>query len=254
MLLFGQRQNVKGILVANDDVEGIHILNKTAAKYAISKEDGSFLIPAQLKDTLFISGLKYEVMDVLITQSMIDSGLISIQLVERINELDQVIIGKILTGSLISDVQNSDAKTDINFYDLGIPGSTKLPMTQNERKLFDADAGPVASIMGGPYGGGFGLNFHKLLNTISGRTKKLKAIVALDTRDKCMKRLRRNYESIIFEKDSLSHNLRHEFFMFAQENEAFLSLCKRENDIEAIDYLKLKLKAYYTTINETNKD
>jgi hypothetical protein len=75
-------------------------------------------------------------------------GTFSVQLIEKVNQLDQVIIGKLLTGSLESDVQNSDSKTDINFYDLGIPGSTKLPMTQNERKLHDADAGPV----GGDYG------------------------------------------------------------------------------------------------------
>jgi hypothetical protein len=127
-------------------------------------------------------------------------------------------------------------------------------MTQNERKLFDADSGPLAAIMGGPYGGGMGLNFHKLLNTISGRTKKLKAIVDLDEKDKCMKRLRRNYESIIFEKDTLSANLRPEFFMFAQEDRDFLAICKRANDIEAIDFLKLKLQDYYKAIQKPVTD
>ena len=76
----------------------------------------------------------------------------------------------------------------------------ELPLTQNERKLHDADAGPWGHI-----GLGFGVNFHKLLNKISGRTKKLKAIVDLDDRDKCINRLRRDYESIIFENDSLAN-------------------------------------------------
>ncbi|WP_133085465.1 hypothetical protein [Winogradskyella aurantia] len=243
---FAQRKDLKGQLLANDDIEGIHILNKTASKYTISEEDGSFIISAQPRDTLFISGLKYEVVDVVITEEMMLKGTLSVQLTEKINQLDQVIIGKLLTGSLESDLQNSDNKTDINFYDLGIPGSTKLPMTQNERKLHDADAGPVAAIMGGPFGGGVGLNFHKILNSISGRTKKLKTIVELDTKDKCINRLRREYEGIIFENNTLTHNLRNEYFLFAQEDQDFLAICSRKNDIEAIDFLKSKLKDYYT--------
>ncbi len=234
-----QRKELKGQLVADGDVEGIHILNKTALKYAISNEDGSFLIIAKTSDTLFISGLKYKSKEVIITPSMENLGNFSVELVEEINELDEVIVGKILTGSLESDLENSDAKTEVNFYDLGIPGNTNLPLTQNERRLHDADAGPMGYI-----GLGFGVNFHKLLNTISGRTKKLREIVELDDRDKCINRLRRDYESIIFEKDTLAEDLRNEYFLFCQEDESFLELCREKNEIKLLEYLKQKLAAY----------
>ncbi|MBV7269819.1 carboxypeptidase-like regulatory domain-containing protein [Winogradskyella luteola] len=240
-----QRKGLKGQLVADGDIEGIHILNKTALKYAISNEDGSFLIIAKTSDTLFISGLKYQSKEVIITQSMVNSGNFSVQLIEKINELDEVIVGKILTGSLESDLENSDAKTEVNFYDLGIPGNTNLPLTQNERKLFDADGGPsIISVSGGPFGGGLGVNFHKLLNKISGRTKKLQKIVELDDRDKCINRLRRDYEPIIFEKDTLAEDLRNEYFLFCQEDESFLALCKEKNEIKLLEYLKQKLTVY----------
>ncbi|WP_299111308.1 hypothetical protein [uncultured Winogradskyella sp.] len=240
-----QRKELKGQLIADGDVEGIHILNKTALKYAISNEDGSFLIIAKASDTLFISGLKYQSKEVIVTQPMEILGNFSVLLIEKINELDEVIVGKILTGSLESDLENSDAKTEINFYDLGIPGNTNLPLTQNERKLFDADGGPdILSISGGPFGGGVGVNFHKLLNKISGRTKKLQEIVELDDRDKCINRLRIDYEFTIFEKDTLALNLRNEYFLFCQEDDSFLELCKEKNDIKLLEYLKQKLKAY----------
>ncbi|WP_411893559.1 hypothetical protein [Winogradskyella sp. A2] len=245
----GQRKDLSGQLTANGDVEGIHILNKTAPKYTISDEDGSFIIPAKLSDTLFISGLKYESKEVIITSIMINSGVLRISLVEKINELDEVIVGKILTGSLESDLQNSDAKTEVNFYDLGIPGYIGKPITINERKLHDADAGPWGQI-----GLGFGVNFHKLLNRISGRTKKLRKIVDLDARDKCIERLRREYESIIFENETLAENLKTEYFLYCQEDEEFLQLCNRNNDIEAIDFLKLKLKAYKDNRKSTSND
>jgi hypothetical protein len=239
-----QRVELKGQLIANDEVEGIHILNKTAAKYDISNEKGQFIIPAKVNDTIYISGLKYIIKEVIVNTENVNTGIINVNLEEKINELDQVVVGKIFTGSLQSDIENSDAKPEINFYDLGLPGSTKLPMTQNERKLFDAGSGPTAMIMGGPFGGGLGVNFHKLLNAISGRTKKLKNIVELDNRDKCITRLRREYETIIFENDSLADNLKTEFFLFAQETDGFLQMCNRKNDIEAIIFLKDKLKAY----------
>ena len=135
LVVNAQRKDLDGQLIANDEVEGLHILNRTASKYTISNEDGSFIIPAKALDTLFISGLKYEVQEFVITQSIIDLGSFSVLLIEKINELDEVIVGKILTGSLQSDLENSDAKPEIDFYDLGIPGNTNLPLTQNEQKL-----------------------------------------------------------------------------------------------------------------------
>lgn len=249
-----QLKDLKGQLIATDEVEGIHILNKTAAKYTISNDDGSFVIPAKVSDTLFISGLKYEGKAFVITQSIVDLGSFNVRLIEKINELDEVIVGKILTGSLESDLENSDAKTEVNFYDLGIPGNTKLPLTQNERKLHDADAGPTGQIMGGPYGGGVGLNVHKLLNQISGRTKKLKAIVALDDKEKCMSRLRVEYEAAIFKTDTLAEKYRNEYFYFCQEDQGFLALCEENNDLKSIEFLKLKLKAYQKNRESLTKD
>lgn len=244
-----QRKELKGKLVAPDEVEGIHILNKTAVKYAISKADGSFIIKAKAADTLFISGLKYESKEIVINKLEENSGQFTVQLTEKINALDKVVVGEILTGSLESDLENSKAKTEVNFYDLGIPGNVKLPKTQNEQKLHDADAGPWGYV-----GLGFGVNFHKLLNKISGRTKKLKAIVELDDRDRCINRLRRDYEGIIFENDTLAATLRNEYFLFCQEDEVFLSLCEEKNEIKLLEYLQQKLKAYRKNLESVDKD
>lgn len=248
-LLQAQSSEIKGKLIASDDVEGIHILNKTASKFTISNDKGEFTIVAKATDTLFISSLVYENKEIIITEEQESSNSIEIKLEEKVSELDKVVVGKILTGSLQSDLENSDAKTEINFYDLGIPGNTKLPLTQNEKKLHDADGGSWGHI-----GLGFGVNFHKLLNKISGRTKKLKDIVELDDRDKCINRLRIDYESILFENDTLAKNLRNEYFLFSQEDENFLSLCKEDNDIKLLEFLQQKLKAYRENLNSSNND
>lgn len=249
MLSQAQRKELKGQLIAEDEVEGIHILNKTATKFTISNADGSFFILAKASDTLFISSLKYQNKEVIITSLNEKEGSFSVELTEEVNALDKVIVGNMLTGSLESDSENSNAKAEVNFYDLGLPGNKKLPLTQNEQKLHDADGGSW-----GHLGLGFGVNFHKLLNRISGRTKKLKAIVELDDRDKCINRLRANYESILFEKDTLTENLRHEYFLFSQEDENFLNLCKENNEIKMLEYLQQKLKAYQENRETEDKD
>lgn len=248
-ILNAQRQELNGQLIANDEVEGLHILNKTAAKYTISNEDGSFVIPAKALDTLFISGVKYQNKEVIITSSIMELRQLNIQLIESVNELNEVVVGKILTGSLESDVENSDAKPDINFYDLGIPGYKGKPLTQNERKLHDADAGPMGYI-----GLGAGVNLHKLLNTISGRTKKLKAIVALDDRDRCIQRLKDNYESFLFKNDTLAQNLRTEYFLFCQEDDEFLTLCNNNDDLKLLEFMQAKLKSYNKNRESVTKD
>lgn len=244
-----QTKELNGQLVANDEVDGLHIQNKTAAKYTISNEDGSFVIPAKVADTLIISGIKYQIKEVVITASIIELGQFSVQLIENVSELNEVVVGKVLTGSLESDISNSDAQTEINFYDLGIPGYKGKPLTQNERKLHDADAGPMGYI-----GLGGGVNVHKLLNRISGRTKKLENIVELDNRDKCSKRLRDDYESILFEKDTLTVNLRTEYFLFCQEDEEFLNLCNAKNEIKILEFLQSKLIAYQENRKPVTED
>ncbi len=246
---FGQRKTIQGQLISSGDVEGLHILNKTALKYDISSANGTFLIPAKVSDTLVVSGIKYKVETLIITNTMMQNGSLEIQLTENVNQLDEVILGKLLTGSLQSDLENSDAKTEVNFYDLGIPGYVGKPLTQNERKLHDADAGPMGSI-----GLGASVNFHKLLNKISGRTKKLKTIVALDDKTECINRLRNNYESIIFENNTLAEHLKNEYFFFCDEDPDFKAICDAKNDIKAIEFLQEKLIIYKQKLSINSKD
>ncbi|NRD20893.1 hypothetical protein HNV08_12625 [Winogradskyella eckloniae] len=245
--LQAQSKELQGQLIANDDVDGLHIQNKSQAKYTISKSDGSFIIEAKATDTLVISGVRYKKQEYIITAAIVEQGMCNIYLTENVSELKEVVVGKILTGSLESDVENSDAKTEINFYDLGIPGYKGKPLTQNERKLHDADGG-------GPIYTGLGVNVHKLLNRVSGRTKKLKNIVELDNRDACSKRLQRDYESILFEKDTLTENLRIEYFLYCQEDEEFLNLCNANNELKLLEFLQIKLVAYRENRKSVTQD
>ena len=247
-VLNAQRTNLSGQISADDDVEGLHILNKTAAKYTISNDDGSFIIPARALDTLVVSGVKYQLQEIILTNTVVKSGEINIQLIEKVNELNEVVVGKVLTGNLESDVQNLDIKPEINFYDLGIPGSTDLPLTQNEQRLYDADHGQFVYY----YGLALSINVHKILNRINGDTQAYKARVLMESNEVCIKRLKTEYSKTIFEALVIPEKHRNEFFQFCLEDEEFNSICEDGKHINDVSFLLEKLTVFKTRLNEND--
>lgn len=243
-----QRKNITGQLIANDEVEGLHILNKTALKYTISNADGSFVIPAKALDTLVISGVKYQPKDLIITTSIIELGQFNVQLTENISELKEVVVGKVLTGNLESDLENSTIKPEINFYDLGIPGSIKLPPTQSEQRLNDADHGKFVYY----YGIGLAVNVHKILNRINGDTKLYKERVKREAKENCITRLKSEYANTIFEAIEIPENHKEEFFQFCLEDDQFSAICDDEDPINDVSFLLDKLKIFKMRLNEDN--
>ena len=234
-----QLTTLKGTVIAKDDVEGIHILNKSSVKYTVTDTDGSFSILAKANDTIVISGLKYELKEIRVIPKYFEDNNLDIYLTEKVNTLDEVIVGKVLTGDINSDIGNVEIKEEVNFYDLGIPGYTGKPKTIEERKLFDADNGKMFAV-----GLGGAVNFNKLLNKISGRTKKLKAIVDLSEKDKCMKRMRDFYSKIILDKENFSDPQKAEYFYFCMDDSNFKTICERNDPSEVIPFLNEKLSVY----------
>ncbi|MBT8244070.1 MAG: hypothetical protein HKP48_10875 [Winogradskyella sp.] len=240
-----QLENLKGVVIASGDVEGIHILNKSSVKYTVTDTDGSFQILAKAMDTLVFSGLRYELKEVFVTLKSLEEDNLRVNLEEKVTELDEVNVGRVLTGNIASDVGNIELKEKINFYDLGIPGYTGKPKTIQERKLYDANHGKMAAfyIIAGT------VNINKLLNKISGRTKKLKAIVDLSESDKCMKRMKDFYSKTLFDKQELSDAQQTEYFYFCMDDSNFKEICERNDPTEVIPFLDKKLLAYKKNLN-----
>jgi len=239
-----QLKTLKGKVIAGGDVEGVHILNKSSVKYTVTDTDGNFDILAKPRDTLTISALKYQTKEIVVNQDFYRPNGLKVYLTEKVNELDEVVVGKILTGNIGSDIGNVELKEEVNFYNLGIPGYTGKPKTLPERKLADADAGSWGYV-----GLGFGINFHKLLNRVSGRTKKLKAIVALDEKDKCMNRMRDFYSETLLENQELTKPQKADYFYFCMDDLKFKDICNRNDPSEVIPFLNEKLKTYKQNLN-----
>ena len=97
--------NIRG-KVFNDmeAVEGVHIINKNSEKGTITNVSGDFNISVQENDTLLISGVQFYFREILITEKIITDRFVTIDLLQKINELEEVEVqAHDLTGSLLFD-------------------------------------------------------------------------------------------------------------------------------------------------------
>ncbi len=244
---FCQTIELNGLVIASDDVENVHVINKTSNKYSTTNSNGEFKIQAKQFDTIVFSSILYQIKATVISQEDIEKKSLLIELQDYVNALDEVVVGKILTGDLESDIENSEAKPKINFYDVGIPGYKGKPLTKREREYADASNGRVFSY----YGIGFGINFYKLLNVISGRTKRLKNYVRLEKRDELMYRIRAQYSDIILGESNLEDHQKNDFFFFCSEDEKFMDISNSANDLLILEFLQEKHKTYLQNLKGT---
>lgn len=232
MGVYAQRREIVGQIVASGEVVGVNIINKTSARYDISDDEGQFLIEAKLGDVLIVSALQYLTQEVVVDDIILQSRQIIVNLEDNVTALDEVVVGKVLTGNLLLDIGNSDAEREPNFYDLGIPGYTGPRKTQSERRLNEATTGSGL------------IPLNPIINWITGRTKTLKNQVKLEDQDKRMNRARSEFAEVIFEIDNLDEDKRNEFFYFASEDPKFLELSKKEDDLQMMEYLIDKLAEF----------
>lgn len=259
LLLFGvlngyaQSVDINGKINAKAEVDGIHVINKTASRFTISNSNGEFVIQAKLNDTILFSGISYQPKEVVVTKTIMASKQLPVYLEELVNVLDEVVVGKILTGDLNSDLANSGVEREINFYDLGIPGYKGKPLTQSERRL--KEASDLDFSIGGAFtGGGVGMSLNPIINGISGRTKKLKEHVRLEQLDQCLAKVKSNLSEIFFKDYALDESYRTEFFYFCSDDAQFALLCRDNNDFKTFEFLKEKLIEFKSNMQTNTQE
>lgn len=247
---FSQSVEINGRIVSEIDAENIHVINKTAQIFTTTNRKGEFTITAKLNDTLVFSSIQHVSKQVVVSNKIIETKTCLIELKEQINELDEVIVGKVLTGDLSSDIENVEGKAPINFYDVGIPGYKGKKATQSERRLHEAGEFKPSQLLG-LLGGGLPLN--PILNGISGRTKELKQRVKLESNAELLRVIKSKLAKDFFSVYQLDESLRTDFFYFCEESLDFNERCNGKSDIEIWEFLKEKLTQYKNNLN-SNKD
>ncbi|WP_418508428.1 hypothetical protein [Corallibacter sp.] len=249
-LQFFQAQTIElqGKVLTSLDAENIHVYNKTLKKYTITNKLGVFNITVKLNDTLVISSVQHELKSFSVDETMMLEKTLVIALEPLLNNLDEVVVGKVLTGNMLLDVGNVDGEP-VTSKSLGIPSYQGKPKTQSQRLLSEAaDFNPK---LGGSLGGlGVTVSIQPILNAISGRTKKLKNRVVLEEREITMYRIKSRLSKDLFATNTLNENKIMEFFFFVSEEADFLSRTKGKTDVEVLSYLEERLHVYKTNLNQ----
>ncbi len=248
--IYGQSIELFGSVKSKTNSENIHVINKGAQVFTITDEVGRFTITAKLNDTLSFSSIQHKLKEVIVTKEMISNQAILVQLDNQINELDEVIVGKVLTGDLLSDIQNVEGSPPINFYDVGIPGYTGKPATQSERRLSEAGEFKPKMLLGALTGG---IPLNPILNGISGRTKKLKNRVEIEEREKLMQSIKARLSQDFFASNPLKEDLKMDFFYFCADDENFIKHCKNQTDFKVLIFLRMKYIQYLDNIDFEKK-
>lgn len=248
--LYGQSVELSGRVGSNADVENIHVMNKTQQLFTITSKEGLFTIQVQLNDTIAFSSIQHQPKEVVVTQEIFDSKVVYVALQEQINELDEVVVGKVLTGNLLMDIENADGNVPINFYDVGIPGYMGKIPTQSERRLSQAGEFKPKQLLGVLVGG---MSLDPLINTISGRTKKLKKRVDVEEREALMLRIKSRLAKDFFMSNPLDDDLKMDFFYFCADDKNFVKYCKNETDFNILLFLRMKYKQYKANL-DSNED
>ena len=251
VLLFIQKTSSQSIelfgkIESEINSENIHVINKTSQVFAITNASGEFNIIVKMNDVLMFSSVLHKPKEIIISKEIIVSKVVFVQLVEQINVLDEVLVGKVLTGDLLLDIQNTEGDPPINFYDVGIPGYTGKIATQSERRLHEAGEFKPKMLLG-LLGGGLPLN--PILNGISGRTKMLKARVELEEKETLMQSIKARLSKDFFASNSLDEDLIMDFFYYCADDENFVKHCKNQTDFKILIFLRMKYQQYMQNLN-----
>jgi hypothetical protein len=89
------------------------------------------------------------------------------------------------------------------------------------------------------------VNFNKILNGITGRTKKLKKYVALDEEISLLLDVKRSYPDSVYvqEFDIPKENL-DEFFYFCEADSTFTSIAEKGDKLKVWEFLQNKSRAF----------
>ena len=169
--------------VLNDSIEHeyLHILNLSLQKGTVTREDGSFVIPARSGDTLYISAVQFKHSKVVVTESIINQKFLEVELEPEVTELEDVQISDLdLNGRLGEDMNRAKVEKPFDPAAAGLPVRRGPILTQEERRLYTAT-----------HSGAGIIPVDAVINAISGRTKMLKKRVFISNMERRVQNARK---------------------------------------------------------------
>lgn len=242
---FGQEKSIllKGeVKSLNKDVLDVLVINKNSKKSRITDSLGQFTIEVKLRDSLRFTSVQYQTKEIVISQDIFLKKILVVNLIDNVINLKEVTVTPYnLTGKIDLDIERLDIKPMVTSSRLGLPNADIEKMSQSERLLIEADRGKYFRF----YVIALTINTHKILNKLSGRTDRMKGMVA---RDKNMALEKEMINK--FSKKTMSESFKipeakiDGFLTFCLSQTDFSEVSNATNTEEIWEYLRLKSIAF----------
>jgi len=201
-------------------VENIHIINKTSKKGTISNHKGEYEIAVQLNDTLLFSGIQFYLYEIKVTDSILKSKLLEIDLFQKINTLDEIIVKKPGNIFLLQEYTYT-----INAVTLGLPNAGKKLPDPIDRKLSYLGSG--------------------LYRILSGERKKLQKLRKLMEEDEKIKKIRLHFHDYFFLNTIKIPKEKINIFIKFSLSKQLEQLFKKDRNLEVMEIFIKKGKKFY---------
>ena len=219
---------IKGkVLYKNVNVSSANVINNTSQQATTTDDDGEFEIEVKLNDKLIFSSVQYQIRELNITKEILQRNRIVIDVNEKVNELDQVVITPENQQKFL-DLKEEEFKR----FDYSFDKSSRVTNVINEQgKLKD------------------GINFVNLYRLISNSLKNSSEENQTNFKYNPSDLLRELYDDIFFTKNLLipSDNI-NEFLLYCDDNFPDRILLNKDNEFELIEFLVKQSKKFIKNI------
>ena len=219
---------IKGkVLYKNVNVTSANVINNTSQQATTTNDDGEFEIEVKLNDKLIFSSVQYQIRELNITKEILQRNRIVIDVNEKVNELDQVVVTPENQEKFL-DLKEEEFKR----FDYSFDKSTRVNNVINEQgKLRD------------------GINFVNLYRLISNSLKNDSEENQTSYKYNPSDLLRELYDDIFFTKNLLIPNDKiNEFLLYCDDNFPDRILLKKDNEFELIEFLVKQSKKFIKSI------
>lgn len=219
---------IKGkVLYKNVNVSSANVINNTSQQATTTNDDGEFEIEVKLNDKLIFSSVQYQIRELNITKEILQRNRIVIDVNEKVNELDQVVVTPENQEKFL-DLKEEEFKR----FDYSFDKSTRVNNVINEQgKLRD------------------GINFVNLYRLISNTLKKDSEENQTNYKYNPSDLLRELYDDVFFTKNLLIPNDQiNEFLLYCDDNFPDRILLKKDNEFELIEFLVKQSKKFVKSI------
>jgi len=211
---FSQERTLSGVVIIDSiGVPDVTVMNRTQKTATITDRDGIFVILAKPGDELFVSSVQTGEKTFFLTELDFAEELFVIYLEAAVNMLKEVEVVEYAS---------------INATSLGLIPADFKRYTPAEKQLLTARNG-----------------LDRILNALSGRTKKLRQAVAIEAELHDMERIQAYYsEDYVQNRLKIPLNYMRGFHVYLLDNKDFMKAFK-SNNRKLIDFLSLDLANKY---------